>query len=326
MKHDFLRQELERKLQQEVRTPKDFRLLSERIAQETNTIISVDTLMRIWGYKGQVNTRRSTLDILAQFLGYTNYNAFGAAFPEDDIEDDSNVSPEAYINVGKGSDGPVPPLQECGRTVRNRKWLTTAVCLVVIVGIALGCMYFQSNEPAGNSTVEKQVHGKFLASMDEIRNDRQYYIHTRNDKRGLLGVNDNMPATTFKAAVNFRCDSASTFALLKYDDYYYIYSVQDKRFINVVLMETDKPLLKYYAEKDWCACDLHMRDSSFVFDFWSDHASNKVFTLNVNSGNGLIITDYGTMTEMWDDGNLFSIEDAGPFDPTEAFAMFGNID
>ncbi len=326
MKHDFLRQELERKLQQEVRTPKDFRLLSERIAQETNTIISVDTLMRIWGYKGQVNTRRSTLDILAQFLGYTNYNAFGAAFPEDDIEDDNNVSPEACINVEKGSDGPVPPLQMCGRTVRNRKWLTTAVCLVVVMGIALGCMYFQSNEPAGNSTVEKQVHGKFLASMDEIRNDRQYYIHTRNDKRGLLGVNDNMPATTFKAAVNFRCDSASTFALLKYDDYYYIYSVQDKHFINVVLMETDKPLLKYYAEKDWCACDLHMRDSSFVFDFWSDHASNKVFTLNVNSGNGLIITDYGTMTEMWDDGNLFSIEDAGPFDPTEAFAMFGNID
>ena len=67
-----------------------------------------------------------------------------------------------------------------------------------------------------------------------------------------------------------------------------------------------------------------MRDSSFVFDFWSDHASNKVFTLNVNSGNGLIITDYGTMTEMWDDGNLFSIEDAGPFDPAEALAMFGN--
>nr|MCR5333362.1 hypothetical protein [Bacteroidaceae bacterium] len=163
-----------------------------------------------------------------------------------------------------------------------------------------------------------------LTSMDDIRNDRQYYIHTRNDLRGILGVKDNMPATTFEAALYYRCDSASTFALLKYDDYYYIYSVQDKRFINVVLMETDKPLLKQYAEKDWCACDLHMRDSSFVFDFWSDHAGNKVFTLNVNSGNGLIITDYGTMTEMWDDGNLFSIEDAGPFDPAEALAMFGN--
>ena len=61
-----------------------------------------------------------------------------------------------------------------------------------------------------------------------------------------------------------------------------------------------------------------------AFEFLDSFRSIKVFTFNVNSGNGLIITDYGTMTEMWDDGNLFSIEDAGPFDPAEALAMFGN--
>lgn len=324
MKHLFLRKELERELGIELRTPKDFRLLSERIGNKTHDSISVDTLMRIWGYKGSVNTRTSTLDILAQFLGYEDYVSFLKVFPDDAGQKEERTNVSACDGGKVTLEQAVMPKHNCNWVKRNGKWLTAAVCLLAIACIALGYMYFQSNEPAGNTTVEKPVHGKFLTSMDEIRNDRQYYIHTRNDLRGILGVKDNMPATTFEAALYYRCDSASTFALLKYDDYYYIYSVQDKRFINVVLMETDKPLLKQYAEKDWCACDLHMRDSSFVFDFWSDHAGNKVFTLNVNSGNGLIITDYGTMTEMWDDGNLFSIEDAGPFDPAEALAMFGN--
>ena len=44
-------------------------------------------------------------------------------------------------------------------------------------------------------------------------------------------------------------------------------------------------------------------------------------TLNVNMYNGLILTDWGTMNGVLDDGNLFCFEDAGPFDPTEALAM-----
>ena len=174
MKHDFLRQELERKLQQEVRTPKDFRLLSERIAQETNTIISVDTLMRIWGYKGSVNTRTSTLDILAQFLGYEDYVSFLKVFPDDADQKEERTNVSACDGGKVTLEQAVMPKHNCNWVKRKGKWLTAAVCLLAVACIALGYMYFQSNEPAGNTTVEKPVHGKFLTSMDDIRNDRQY--------------------------------------------------------------------------------------------------------------------------------------------------------
>lgn len=58
----------------------DFENLSERIFEETNSMISSSTLKRIWGkvrYDSKPNM--ATLNVLAQFIGYENWRAFTSA-------------------------------------------------------------------------------------------------------------------------------------------------------------------------------------------------------------------------------------------------------
>ena len=72
-----LRQCIEDKLDYKLRTPKDFDNLSEDIFQKTHKHVSNSTLKRLWGYLGSLSVpRQSTLDILAQFIDYTDYESF----------------------------------------------------------------------------------------------------------------------------------------------------------------------------------------------------------------------------------------------------------
>lgn len=59
------------------RVPRHFEMLAEAIFQRTGTLLSPTTLKRIWGYLNEPMTpRRSTLDILARFCGWTDYAGF----------------------------------------------------------------------------------------------------------------------------------------------------------------------------------------------------------------------------------------------------------
>ncbi len=72
-----LKKEIEAALGREIRTPNDFEYLRERIYSRLQIMISRTTLMRIWGYLDEkVIPRESTLSILAQFLGYRNWEEF----------------------------------------------------------------------------------------------------------------------------------------------------------------------------------------------------------------------------------------------------------
>ncbi len=58
-------------------TPKQFDELSASIFNLTGHFLSSTTLKRIWGYLNEpLSTRRSTLDILSQFCGWTDYTDF----------------------------------------------------------------------------------------------------------------------------------------------------------------------------------------------------------------------------------------------------------
>lgn len=72
-----LQKEIEKALGREIRTPKDFEYLKECVYSRLQVMISRTTLMRIWGYLDEkVEPRESTLSILAQFLGYRNWEEF----------------------------------------------------------------------------------------------------------------------------------------------------------------------------------------------------------------------------------------------------------
>ena len=72
-----IRQEIETALNRQMKTPKDFEFLRDRIFARLQVMVSRTTLMRIWGYLDEkVEPRETTLSILAQFLGYRNWEEF----------------------------------------------------------------------------------------------------------------------------------------------------------------------------------------------------------------------------------------------------------
>ena len=69
--------EIETALHRQIKTPKDFDFLKEKIYARLHILVSSTTLKRIWGYLDEgVTPRDNTLDILAQFLGYTSWDEY----------------------------------------------------------------------------------------------------------------------------------------------------------------------------------------------------------------------------------------------------------
>jgi hypothetical protein len=72
-----LKNDIETALGKRMVTPKDFEFLRERIYARLRVYVSRTTLMRIWGYVDEpVEPRKSTLHILAQFLGYQDWDEY----------------------------------------------------------------------------------------------------------------------------------------------------------------------------------------------------------------------------------------------------------
>ena len=81
-----IRQEIETALNRQMKTPKDFEHLRDRIYARLHVLVSRTTLMRLWGYVDEdVQPRVSTLTILAQFLGYRDWEEYcqNAQLPKD---------------------------------------------------------------------------------------------------------------------------------------------------------------------------------------------------------------------------------------------------
>ncbi len=75
-----LRRAVERTLGRKMQTNKDFDCLADSIYEKTHAKISTTTLKRLWGYLSEgVTPRRYTLDQLAHFVGYDDFNAFCAS-------------------------------------------------------------------------------------------------------------------------------------------------------------------------------------------------------------------------------------------------------
>lgn len=72
-----LRLDIEEKIGIHPSTPTDFESMVSRIWQQMHANIALSTLERLWGYvSGADNTRRSTLNLLAQFLQYRDWDDY----------------------------------------------------------------------------------------------------------------------------------------------------------------------------------------------------------------------------------------------------------
>lgn len=95
-----LRMDIERDLKRRIRTPYDFEFLAGVVWERLHENISPTTLKRLWGYiDGADTTRRTTLCLLSQFLGYQDLEAYLAALAQR-----TDVESEAFAGEGLNID------------------------------------------------------------------------------------------------------------------------------------------------------------------------------------------------------------------------------
>lgn len=75
-----LRVDIEREVKRKIRTPYDFEFLAGVIWERLHENLSPTTLKRLWGYiDGADTTRRTTLCLLSQFLGFADWETYLAS-------------------------------------------------------------------------------------------------------------------------------------------------------------------------------------------------------------------------------------------------------
>lgn len=75
-----LRMDVEHEVKRKIRTPYDFEFLAGVIWERLHENISPTTLKRLWGYiDGADTTRRTTRCLLAQFLGFADWETYVAS-------------------------------------------------------------------------------------------------------------------------------------------------------------------------------------------------------------------------------------------------------
>ena len=69
--------DLEQRMGQHLQSPADFQLLIQQIWEKQHAVLSLSTIKRLWGYvESNGAPRLSTLNTLAQFLGFADWNAY----------------------------------------------------------------------------------------------------------------------------------------------------------------------------------------------------------------------------------------------------------
>lgn len=95
-----LRMDIEQEVKRKIRTPYDFEFLAGVIWERLHENISPTTLKRLWGYiDGADTTRRTTLCLLSQFLGFADWEAYLASLAaRTDIESSAFEGEGVRIN------------------------------------------------------------------------------------------------------------------------------------------------------------------------------------------------------------------------------------
>lgn len=164
-----LRRAVERTLGRKMQTNKDFDCLADSIYEKTHAKISTTTLKRLWGYLSEgVTPRRYTLDQLAHFVGYDDFDAFCASL-ETDKAPESNPDtapsplsteeePEAEL-TGKG------PRPDLSSSLRGR------VGMGLLAGVGLAILLFLFLRPAANHFSDDDrilKKGQVFATYDDF--------------------------------------------------------------------------------------------------------------------------------------------------------------
>lgn len=78
-----LRSDIEQQMGQYLQSPADFQLLIQQIWEKQHAVLSLSTIKRLWGYvESNGAPRLSTLNTLAKFLDFADWNAYLVALEQ----------------------------------------------------------------------------------------------------------------------------------------------------------------------------------------------------------------------------------------------------
>ena len=149
-----LREAIEMAVDRKMKTPKDFDFLAGQIFDKLHENVSPSTLKRIWGYLAVTSAPRiSTLDLLAQFVDYEDWDSFCR-------QDEQPSEPQP-------SEGQKP------RNSRRRFaiiWISIALVAVIVVTSML--VFSPSPKPEKNPK-----ESKYVISIGDHFNTAEDYLH-----------------------------------------------------------------------------------------------------------------------------------------------------
>lgn len=163
-----LRRAVERTLGRKMQTNKDFDCLADSIYEKTHAKISTTTLKRLWGYLSEgVTPRRYTLDQLAHFVGYDDFDAFCASLETDKAPASnpdtapSPLSTEEEPEAGLTGKGPRPGLSS---SLRGR------VGMGLLAGVGLAILLFLFLRPSADTSDDDRIlkKGQVFATYDDF--------------------------------------------------------------------------------------------------------------------------------------------------------------
>lgn len=153
-----LREAIEIAVDRKMKTPKDFDFLAGQIFDKLHENVSSTTLKRIWGYLPETSAPRiSTLDLLAQFVDYEDWDSFCR-------HDEQPSEPQP-------SEGQKP---RYSRRSFNIIWTSIALAAVVVVTSLL--VFSLSTKPEQNPKTNK-----YVISIGD-------YFNTSEDYLRLFGI------------------------------------------------------------------------------------------------------------------------------------------
>ena len=153
-----------------------------------------------------------------------------------------------------------------------------------------------------------------MKDVSQLSNDKCYYIYTKDQLRGGLGVNKKYGslATTFSVTnVKYKTENMSPFVFFKYHDKFLLYSVEANAFVTYNGGLTRMNIIGSNAINV-----TKNTNEYFMFSFASTGG-----VVNINTNPGLAINNWGTTSSQFDEGNQFIIEIAGDFDPSVMVAL-----
>ena len=147
-----------------------------------------------------------------------------------------------------------------------------------------------------------------VEALTDLSNDKAYYIGCQ--RGAFLTAEGNMISSCLNAAANDA--PKGKFAIISYENNYYLYSVTDKKFVQNTGALTGDLISSFNGVED--AIVMTPQDGGlFMLKF---NATDKVLNTNSNPPLGYVINDYSTP----DPGNMYYIVGADDFDATEAIA------